>query len=427
MPNQIGREIGIKTWLHWDTGDFTRYPVVGHPFADYWGMWLYTDCGEWELNYDMGTAAFTGAATLTGQTSGATGVIKWSSGSVTAGTLTLMEVSGTFAGGEVITDNKGGSAVAHGTAAVTSNPECCFEMGGCGDPLRPFPPPRQTPLNKARNDLDPSLAYDMSEYGHVGYDPDLGPPDPNTPVHDQYTGTWEMFTPLNDDPRVGQLLARHVLNAAVNPLVYITSGNLRGIDLGGNVTFEAHVTGGGIPAYTYDWSIQEEGDSSWSMVGGNNATWTWTPGSGEEGTYDIRCRVTDSQAHTGEIIWEDFAIPDPDNDGYPSPEDNCPLAENLYQEDTYPPDGNGIGDACECEGNFDCDLDCDGSDAATFKVDFGRNEFFGECTSLEPCNGDFDCDGDCDGTDAANFKTDFGRSEFSNPCPTCVQGVWCSY
>ena len=46
MPNQIGREIGIKTWVKWGTWDYTRYPGVGHPFADYWGIWLNTDCGE---------------------------------------------------------------------------------------------------------------------------------------------------------------------------------------------------------------------------------------------------------------------------------------------------------------------------------------------------------------------------------------------
>jgi hypothetical protein len=33
------------------------------------------------------------------------------------------------------------------------------------------------------------------------------------------------------------------------------------------------------------------------------------------------------------------------------------------------------------------------------------------------CVGDFDYDGDCDGTDAARFKQDFGRSIFENPCP----------
>ena len=124
---------------------------------------------------------------------------------------------------------------------------------------QPYPPPRQTPFNKTRSDLDPSFAYDMSDYGHFGYDPALGPPDPNSPVQDQYTGTWEMFTLLNDDPRVGQMLTHHVLDTTVNRMVYITSGKLRGIDLGGNLTFEAHVTGGGVPAYTYEWSVRKKG------------------------------------------------------------------------------------------------------------------------------------------------------------------------
>ena len=35
------------------------------------------------------------------------------------------------------------------------------------------------------------------------------------------------------------------------------------------------------------------------------------------------------------------------------------------------------------------------------------------------CEGNFDCDQDVDGTDAAVFKSDFGRSPFLNPCPAC--------
>jgi hypothetical protein len=100
---------------------------------------------------------------------------------------------------------------------------------------------------------------------------------------------------------------------------------------------------------------------------------------------------------------------------------------SMNQEDTYPPGGNNLGDLCDCEGNFDCDEDCDGTDAATFKLDFGRSAFFDPCSNTERCNGDFDCDSDCDGTDAAQFKVDFGRSGFSNPCPACVVAEWCSY
>ena len=81
----------------------------------------------------------------------------------------------------------------------------------------------------------------------------------------------------------------------------------------------------------------------------------------------------------------------------------------------------------DCEGNFDCDQDCDGSDAVIFAVNFGRNSYNRPCTSSDPCNGDFECDGDCDGTDAANFKQDFGRSAYSNSCPVCEVGDWCVY
>ena len=102
----------------------------------------------------------------------------------------------------------------------------------------------------------------------------------------------------------------------------------------------------------------------------------------------------------------------------------------MNQEDSYPPNGNGIGDACECEGNFNCSLDqdVDGSDAALFKGDFGRSTMVHPCIVGDTCNGDFTCDGDVDGTDASLFKSDFGRSSMQNPCPVCgVVGEWCEY
>ena len=294
--NQIGNSIGIKTWSKWGTWDFVNYPGVGHPFADYWGNWVDTDCG-----------------------------------------------------GE----------------------ECCFEMGGCSDG-RPYPPPRQAPIDKARDDMDPSLAYDLSDYGHLGYDPAVGPPDPNNPVQNQFTGTWELYLPPSEDPRVGQLLAKHVLNAAINPLVYITNGEVEGITEGEGVTFEAHVTGGGVPGYTYQWSIKEDGDSSWSSVGTNSANWTWNPASGEAGIYAVSCMVTDSQDHTGEGVWDGFGVSaaDSDNDGIPDFEDNCPETPNPNQtnsdndshgdvcdncplvdnEDQIDSNGNGIGDSCDTGG-----------------------------------------------------------------------------
>lgn len=87
---------------------------------------------------------------------------------------------------------------------------CCFRMGGCGDG-RPYPPPRQAPLTVAMEDTDPSLAWDIPAYGHLGYDPAKGPPSETGPVQDQYRGTWAMWQPPNDDPRMGKLLARQVI------------------------------------------------------------------------------------------------------------------------------------------------------------------------------------------------------------------------
>ena len=43
----------------------------------------------------------------------------------------------------------------------------------------------------------------------------------------------------------------------------------------------------------------------------------------------------------------DLESDDSDGDGIPDHLDNCPQHNNPGQEDTYPPDGNGIGDACD--------------------------------------------------------------------------------
>jgi hypothetical protein len=142
LPNQIAKEIGYRNWLFIDEPDFETYPDVGHPFADYWGIWVTREC-----------------------------------------------------------------PVPYQSDRVVP---CCFDMGGCADG-RPYPPLRLAPTDKARNDLDPSLAYDVSEYGHLGYDPAAGAPDEREPVQGQYTGTWASWTPPNADPAVGKLLAGHII------------------------------------------------------------------------------------------------------------------------------------------------------------------------------------------------------------------------
>lgn len=64
--------------------------------------------------------------------------------------------------------------------------------------------------------------------------------------------------------------------------------------------------------------------------------------------------------------------------------------------------------ACQwvyCNGDFDCDLDIDGSDLSVFAADFGRTD----CNN--DCEGDFDGDNDVDGSDLAVFAANFGRTD----------------
>jgi hypothetical protein len=87
-------------------------------------------------------------------------------------------------------------------------------MGGCGD-KGSYPPERQAKETKKMDSRDPSLAYDVSAFGHLGYNPNLGPPSDDQAVQNQYRGTWALYRPPNDDPHLGRLLAEHVLRAVV--------------------------------------------------------------------------------------------------------------------------------------------------------------------------------------------------------------------
>jgi len=85
---------------------------------------------------------------------------------------------------------------------------------------------------------------------------------------------------------------------------------------------------------------------------------------------------------------------DYDCDGIIDDDDTCPEYPDPLGEDTLPPIvGNGCGDACDCEGNFNAHED-----------------------------------DDVDGSDAAVFKADFGRGGYNNPCPACTAvDPWCGY
>jgi subtilisin len=118
---------------------------------------------------------------------------------------------------------------------------------------------------------------------------------------------------------------------------------------------------------------------------------------------------------------------DSDGDAVLDSDDNCPTVHNPGQEDTYPPQGNAIGDACDCEGDFACDGNVDGSDVGTFLLDFARGPLNDPCTASNPCSGDFDCSRSVDATDLNIFLEDFGRSLYNDTCPACQVGDWCAY
>jgi len=142
VPNQIAKEIGYMNWININSLDFESYPEIGHPFADYWGIWVNPMCKSID-------------------------------------NPTLIE-------------------------------SCCFEMGGCPN-NQPYPPKRQTLLNEKRNDMDPSLAFHVSHYGHLGYDPNLGSPSEKEPVQNQYNGTWSMWRVEEDHQLVAEFLADKVI------------------------------------------------------------------------------------------------------------------------------------------------------------------------------------------------------------------------
>ena len=123
-----------------------------------------------------------------------------------------------------------------------------------------------------------------------------------------------------------------------------------------------------------------------------------------------------------------FTPYDADSDGIKDAIDNCPTTPNPDQEDTYPPQGNGIGDACDCEGDFNSDGSVDALDLGLFSQELGKRTLpTNPCTNENPCNGDFDCNGAVDEADKALFSADFGRAKNRNPCPPREEEVWCSY
>jgi hypothetical protein len=149
--------------------------------------------------------------------------------------------------------------------------------------------------------------------------------------------------------------------------------------------------------------------------------------SDEDGLGDL-CDEDDDNDGCGDDIDSFPRIPslDRDGDGLGADCDNCPDVSNPDQKDNYPPQGNGIGDACDCEGDFNGDGSINALDFNIFSKNFEQKTTLNNpCTNENPCNGDFDCDGDVDEADRTLFQADFGRGQYNNPCPDRTVGDWC--
>ncbi len=88
--------------------------------------------------------------------------------------------------------------------------ECCYRLSGCFGGVT-YPETRQTPLGKPMSRLDPELVFDVPPFGHLGYDPGRGLPNSDSPVQGQYAGTWSIWVPLDDDPKLAKHLGKVVM------------------------------------------------------------------------------------------------------------------------------------------------------------------------------------------------------------------------
>ena len=103
------------------------------------------------------------------------------------------------------------SAASDNASDNATSHDCCYRLGGCYGDV-PYPETRQTPLDKPMSRVDPAIVFDVPAFGHLGYDPAAGQPDNDVPVQDQYTGTWSIWVPLDDDPTLAGFLARTVMS-----------------------------------------------------------------------------------------------------------------------------------------------------------------------------------------------------------------------
>lgn len=98
------------------------------------------------------------------------------------------------------------------------------------------------------------------------------------------------------------------------------------------------------------------------------------------------------------------------DDEIPPDEDNCPNTYNPDQEDTMPPEGNGIGNACECLADINCDGKVDLADVTILKQEFSVSSSVATYDNV-----DFNYDGKVNLVDTLILRTEFLRID----CPAC--------
>ena len=249
-----------------------------------------------------------------------------------------------------------------------------------------------------------------------------------TTTHDWYADAWLLNLDGGGDIIWQKTYRGEGLKEAKSIQQTLDGGYIVAGDGGLNVSWNSDV---------WIMKLDTNGDiSDCNIVGTSSATVSYTSVIGQD--YNATMQLASFPASISNFISQAtniepsivccYDVDDYDCDYILNTIDNCPNHYNPLQEDTYPPGGNGIGDACDCEGDFNCDGNVDANDVSAFLEHFGRSQHNRPCSIEDPCHGDFTCNGNVDAADVTKFLEDFGRSQYNNPCPACVAGIpWCNY
>ncbi len=134
----------------------------------------------------------------------------------------------------------------------------------------------------------------------------------------------------------------------------------------------------------------------------------WMVANPDQADSDENCPAV---PYTSDPICGDACENDSDEDGIPDILDNCPTVSNPDQLDSYPPGGNGCGDACECHADCNADQKVNLTDLVTMKTEFNRTN----CATV-PCQADCNYDGKVNLSDLVMMKSEFNRPG----CPVCL-------